>query len=71
MSLEEVIGNFVSFKLMVKDSKHTINLEQGATSTSEVQPVAFKAMEKKKEEPTPTKRLPIHASKLDNCHTRI
>jgi hypothetical protein len=31
-----------------------------------VQPVAFKAKEEKKEEPTPTKRLPIDASKLDN-----
>jgi hypothetical protein len=31
-----------------------------------VQPVAFKAIEEKKEEPTPTKRLPIDASKLDN-----
>jgi adenylate cyclase class IV len=27
MSLEEVIGKFVSFKLMVKDSKHIVNLE--------------------------------------------
>jgi hypothetical protein len=31
-----------------------------------VQPVAFKATEEKKEEPTPTKRLLIDASKLDN-----
>jgi hypothetical protein len=30
-----------------------------------VQPVAFKAMEEKKEEPT-SSRLPIDASKLDN-----
>jgi Cft2 family RNA processing exonuclease len=44
MSPEEVISNFVSFELMVKDSKHTINLDQGATSTPEAQPVAFKAM---------------------------
>jgi hypothetical protein len=40
-------------------------LEQGATSTPEVQPVAFKATEEKKEESTPS-RLPIDASKLDN-----
>jgi hypothetical protein len=33
MSPEEVIGKFVSFELMVKDSKHIANLEQGATST--------------------------------------
>jgi hypothetical protein len=65
MSLEEVIGKFVSFELMIKDSKHIVNLEQGATSTPEVQPVAFKAMEEKKEESTPS-RLPIDASKLDN-----
>jgi hypothetical protein len=64
MSPEEVIGKFVSFELMIKDSKHTINLEQGATSTPEVQPVAFKAMEEKKE-PTPS-MLPINSFKLDN-----
>jgi hypothetical protein len=65
MSPEEVIGKFVSFELMIKDSKHFINLEQGATSTPEVQPIAFKAMEEKKEESTPS-RIPIGASKLDN-----
>jgi hypothetical protein len=61
-----MIGKFVSFELMVKDFKHIVNLEQHAISTPEVQPVAFKAMEEKKEEPTPTNRLPINASKLDN-----
>jgi hypothetical protein len=66
MSPKEVISKFVSFELMIKDSKHIVNLEQGATSTPEVQPIAFKAMEEKKEEPTPTSRLPIDASKLDN-----
>jgi hypothetical protein len=65
MSPEEVIGKFVSFELMIKDSKHIVNLEQDATSTPEEQPVAFKAMEEKKEESTPS-RLPIDASKLDN-----
>jgi hypothetical protein len=65
MSPEEVIGKFVSFELMIKDSKHIINLEQGATSTPEVQPVAFKATEEKKEESTPS-RLPVDASKLNN-----
>jgi hypothetical protein len=64
MSPEEVIGKFVSFELMIKDSKHIVNLEQGATSTPEVQPVAFKATEEK-EDSTPS-RLPIDASKLDN-----
>jgi hypothetical protein len=66
MSPVEVIDKFVSFELMVKDSKHIVNLEQSATSTPKVQPVAFKAMGEKKEEPTPTNRLPIDASKLDN-----
>jgi hypothetical protein len=47
MSPEEVIGKFVSFELMIKDSKHIVNLEQGATSTPEVQPIAFKATEEK------------------------
>jgi hypothetical protein len=59
-----VIGKFVSFELMIKDSKHIVNLEQGATSTPEVQPVAFKAMEEKKE--STSNRLPIDASKLNN-----
>jgi hypothetical protein len=65
MSPEEVIGKFVSFELMIKDSKHIVNWEQDATSTPEAQPIAFKAMEEKKEETTPS-RLPIDASKLDN-----
>jgi heterodisulfide reductase subunit C len=50
---------------MIKDSKHIVNLEQGATSTPEVQPIAFKATEEKEEEST-SSRLPIDASKLDN-----
>jgi hypothetical protein len=65
MSPEEVIGKFVSFELMIKGSKQIINLEQGSTSTPEVQPVTFKATEEKKEEFT-SSRLPIDASKLDN-----
>jgi hypothetical protein len=65
MSPEEVIGKFVSFELMIKGSKQIVNLEQGGTSTPEVQPVAFKATEEKKEEST-SSRLPIDASKLDN-----
>jgi hypothetical protein len=65
MSPEEVIGKFVSIELMVKGSKHIVNLEQGATSTPEVQPVAFKATKEKKEEST-SSRLPIDTSELDN-----
>jgi hypothetical protein len=63
MSLEEVIGKFVSFELIIKGSKQII--ERGATSTPEVQLVAFKVTEEKKEEST-SSRLPIDASKLDN-----
>jgi hypothetical protein len=63
MSPEEVIGKFVSFELMIKGSKQII--ERGTTSTPEVQPIAFKATEEKKEEST-SSRLPIDASKLDN-----
>jgi hypothetical protein len=63
MSPEEVIGKFVNFELMIKGSKQIV--EQGGTSTPEVQPVAFKATEEKKEEST-SSRLPIDASKLDN-----
>jgi hypothetical protein len=65
MSPEEVIGKFVSFELMIKGSKHIVDLEQGGTSTLEVQLVAFKAMEEKKEEFT-SSRLPIDTSKLNN-----
>jgi hypothetical protein len=43
MSLDEVIGKFVSFELMVKDSKHIVDMDHGATSTPELPPVAFKA----------------------------
>jgi hypothetical protein len=63
MSPEEVIGKFMSFELMIKGSKQIA--EQGGTSTPEVQPVAFKAAEEKKEEST-SSRLPIDSSKLDN-----
>jgi hypothetical protein len=65
MSPKEVIDKFVSFELMIKDSKHIVNLEQGTTSRPEVQPVVFKATKEKKEEST-LSRLPIDASKLDN-----
>jgi hypothetical protein len=61
MSSEEVIGKFVSFELIIKGSKQIVNLEQGATSTPEVQPVAFKATEEKKEEST-SSRLPRRSS---------
>jgi hypothetical protein len=63
ISPEEVIGKFVSFELMIKGSKQIV--EQGDTAMPEVQPVAFKATEEKKEEST-SSRLPIDASKLDN-----
>jgi hypothetical protein len=63
MSPEEVIGKFVSFELMIKGSKQII--ERGATSTPDVQPVAFKATEEKKEDST-SSRVPIDTSKLDN-----
>jgi hypothetical protein len=35
MSPEEVIDKFLSFELMVKVSKHIVNLEQGGASTPE------------------------------------
>jgi hypothetical protein len=63
ISPEEVIGKFVSFELMIKCSKQIV--EQGGASTPEVQPIASKATEEKKEEST-SSRLPIDASKLDN-----
>jgi hypothetical protein len=48
---------------MIKGSKQIV--EQGGTSTPEVQPVAFKATEEEKKDSTPS-RIPIDASKLDN-----
>jgi hypothetical protein len=63
MSPEEVIGNFVSFELMIKGSKKIIELD--GPSTPEAQPVTFKVTEEKKEEST-SSRQPIDASKLDN-----
>jgi hypothetical protein len=63
MSPEEVIGKFVSFKLMIKGSKQIV--KQGGTSTTEVQPITLKATKEKKEESI-SSRLPIDASKLDN-----
>jgi hypothetical protein len=63
MSPEEVIGKFVRFELMIKGSKQIV--EQGGTSTPELQPVAFKATEEEKKESMPS-RIPIDASKLDN-----
>jgi hypothetical protein len=63
MSPGEVIGKFMSFELMIKGSKQII--KRCATSTLEVQPVAFKATEEEKKDSTPS-RVPIDASKLDN-----
>jgi hypothetical protein len=62
MTPEEVIKNFVSFEYMIKGSKKINELDD--PSTSEAQPVAFKATEEK-EESTPS-RQPIDASKPDN-----
>jgi hypothetical protein len=39
MTAEEVIGNFVSFELMIKGSKKIVELD----GPSEAQPVVFKA----------------------------
>jgi hypothetical protein len=46
MSPEEVIGKFVSFELMIKGSKQIV--EQGGTSTLEVQPLHSKQRKKRK-----------------------
>jgi hypothetical protein len=63
MSPEEVIGNFVSFELMIKGSKKIIELD--GPSAPKAQSIAFKETEEKKEEST-SSRQPIDASKLDN-----
>ena len=67
MTPEEVIGSFVSFECMIEGSRKINELDD--PSTSEAQPVAFKATEEKKEESTPS-RQPIDASKLDNEEMR-
>ena len=63
MTPEEVIGNFVSFECMIEGSRKINELDD--PTTSEAQPIAFKATEERKEESTPS-RQPIDASKLDN-----
>ena len=73
MTPEEVIGNFVSFEFMIKGSRKINELD--GPSTSEAQPVAFKATEEKKEESTPS-RTPIDASKARQqgdgaCHQKL
>jgi hypothetical protein len=67
MTPEEVIGNFVSFELMIKGSKKINDLD--GPSTPEAQPVAFKATEEKKE--STSSRQPIDTSKLDNEETAL
>jgi hypothetical protein len=66
MSPDEVIGKFVSFELIVKVSKHIRNMDHGVTSALKSQPVTFKAVEEKEEEPTPSKGPQINTSKLNN-----
>ena len=65
MTPEEVIGHFVSFECMIEGSRKINELDD--PSTSEAQPVAFKATEDKKEESTPS-RQPIDA---DRKSTRL
>jgi hypothetical protein len=48
MSPDEVIGKFVRFELMIKDSKHIINLEQGATSKPEVNSLPSKQQKRRR-----------------------
>jgi hypothetical protein len=71
MTPEEVLRKFVSFELMVKDSRHVENITHDNTSTPEPQPVAFKATKEKEEETTPSMGLPIDPSKLDNVMALI
>jgi hypothetical protein len=52
-----VFGKYVSFELMVKDSKHVEDIAHSNSSTLEPQAIAFKATEE--EETTPSKGLQI------------
>jgi hypothetical protein len=51
MSLEEVLGKFLSHEMMVKDSKHINDLAQGNVSSIEPQVIDIKATNKKEECP--------------------
>jgi hypothetical protein len=48
MSPKEVIGKFVSFELMIKDSKHIVNLDQGATLYPRCNPLHSKQWKKRR-----------------------
>jgi hypothetical protein len=48
MSPEEVIDKFVRFELMIKDSKHIVNLEQGATFTLRCNPLHSRQRKKRR-----------------------
>jgi hypothetical protein len=48
MSPKEVIDKFVSFKLMIKDSKYIVNLEQGVTLHPRCNPLHSKQRRKRK-----------------------
>jgi hypothetical protein len=63
--LKTMVNQVCNLESTKWDDHEIVNLEQGATSTPEVQPVAFKATKEEKRESTPT-RLPIDTSKLDN-----
>jgi hypothetical protein len=43
MTPKEVLGKFVSFELLVKDSRHVENIAHGNSSTPEPQPIALNA----------------------------
>jgi hypothetical protein len=48
MSPEEVIGKFVSFELMIKDSKHIVNLEQGPPPYPRYNPLHSKQQKRRR-----------------------
>jgi hypothetical protein len=54
---DEVFGKFVSFELMVKDSKHIRNMHHGTTSTPKLQPLLSRQWKK-------GRRKPHHAGDL-------
>jgi hypothetical protein len=50
MSPEEVLGEFLSHEMMVRDCKYIENFTQGNVSTNKPQVVAFNAINERKEE---------------------
>jgi hypothetical protein len=64
MSLEEVMGKFISHQMMVKNEKYIDDVANGSLLAIELQVVAFKATNNK--EALPSKVTQVEAAGLDD-----